>query len=438
VNGENNNQKNNELEVEAYFGLPKEVKFCKKCVMSNQKPNSAIENKHTIKTKKETIHFNEDGICDACKYFEWKMSTIDWEKREKELMELCDQFRSKDGSYDCIVPGSGGKDSCFASHILKTKFGMHPLTITWAPHIYTDIGWWNFQNWIHQGFDNILITPNGKVHSLLTTLAFKNLLHPFQPFMLGQKYAAPILALKFKIPLIFWGDNSAEYGMKKEGNMSPLMNNGYFSYDTPELDLENTFLSGVPIKKLLEEHNLTLSDLQFFIPPKESELESLGVKMYFLSYFFNWDPQENYYYAAEKCGFRSNPKRRDGTYCKYSSVDDKIDDLQFYATFIKFGIGKTSYDAAQEIRCGKINREEGMALVKKFDGEFPITYHQEILNYLGMSEEEFKETIDKFRSPHLWEKIDGKWILKHAVWHETDDVMDEAAGYRKIFNKENN
>ena len=89
------------------------------------------------------------------------------------------------------MPGSGGKDSFYAAHLLKYKYGMHPLTVTWAPHIYTPWGWDNMQAWIHAGFDNYLCTPNGMTHRLLTRLATENLFHPFQPFILGQKQLAP-------------------------------------------------------------------------------------------------------------------------------------------------------------------------------------------------------------------------------------------------------
>jgi predicted subunit of tRNA(5-methylaminomethyl-2-thiouridylate) methyltransferase len=125
------------------YGLPPEVKFCNKCVISNQRPNSAVEYQHTKETKKKTINFDENGVCDACNFTERKKHSIDWTERDQELRELCDKFRKHDGSYDCIVPGSGGKDSFYAAHILKDKYGMHPLTVTWAPHIYTDWGWKN-------------------------------------------------------------------------------------------------------------------------------------------------------------------------------------------------------------------------------------------------------------------------------------------------------
>lgn len=410
-------QQVHEENLEAKYGLPKNVMFCKKCIISNQRPSSAVERKHNINSKKQTINFDEEGICDACRYSNVK-NKINWEKREEELKKLCDKYRSKDGSYDCIVPGSGGKDSTFTAHILKYKYGMNPLTVTWAPHLYTQVGWENFQNWIHLGFDNILVTPSGKTHKILTKLAFKNILHPFQPFMIGQKYIAPKFALKFKIPLIFYGENEGEYGNKIEGNESPLMNSKYYSTENESYDFTNMFLGGVSISELLEKYNLKLADLSFFLPPKKSDLDALGVQVHYLGYYLRWDPQEVYYYAAEKCGFKANPYRRDGTYSKYASLDDKMDDLQFYTTFIKFGIGKATYDAAQEIRNSKITREEGVALVKKFDGEFPSRYYKEILEYLDMTEEEFEETIDNFRSPHLWKKEDGKWKLRNAVWHD--------------------
>ena len=176
-----------EDQLEAYYGLPKHVQFCKECVMSNQKPNSCYEFEHTINSIKKTMVIQEDGVCDACHACHNKANGhIDWALREKELRELCDQYRKNDGSYDCLVPGSGGKDSFYAAHLLKYKYGMHPLTVTWAPHIYTPWGWENMQAWIHAGFDNYLCTPNGMTHRLLTRLATENLFHPFQPFILGQ------------------------------------------------------------------------------------------------------------------------------------------------------------------------------------------------------------------------------------------------------------
>ena len=220
--------KNNPASATLY-GLPNTVRYCKKCVISNQRPNSAVEYKHTKDSKKATINFDENGVCDACNFAEKKRKTIDWEDREAQLRELCDRHRKTDGSYDCIVPGSGGKDSFYASHILKTKYGMHPLTVTWAPHIYTEWGWKNFQAWIHAGHDNYLMTPNGRVHRLLTRLSTELLFHPFQPFFLGQKSIAPKLAIQFGIPLVFYGENEAESGNPIGTTLSPVQDAKYYS-----------------------------------------------------------------------------------------------------------------------------------------------------------------------------------------------------------------
>ena len=169
--------------------------FCKKCVMSNQRPGSTIEFKSTNKEEKKLISFNEEGVCSACEYKEVKDTKIDWKERQSLLKELCEKYRSRNGSYDVVVPGSGGKDSVFTSHILKHKYNMNPLTITWSPHQYTNIGWQNFQQWINAGFSNILLSPNGKLHRLLTKKAFLNLCHPFQPFIIGQKICGPKYAV---------------------------------------------------------------------------------------------------------------------------------------------------------------------------------------------------------------------------------------------------
>ena len=141
-----------------------------------------------------------------------------------------------------------------------------------------------------------------------------------------------------------------------------------------------------------------------------------------MGYYLNWVPQETYYYSVENCGFIPRPFRTQGTYSKYNSIDDKIDDLHYYTTFIKFGIGRATYDASQEIRNKHLTREEGKNLVKKFDGEFPDNYFSEIMNFLNIKKDYFFELCDKFRSPHIWKKNKNIWKLRHTVNNDgTDD-----------------
>ena len=397
--------------LEAYYGLPEEVVFCNRCVLSNQRPSSSIEFKHKAKGRKVgSLHIDEDGVCDACRYHDVK-EEIDWQSREEELLALLDKHRRTDGAYDCIVPGSGGKDSVYAAHLLKYKYGMNPLTITWPPILYTDYGRKNFNNWIEVGgFDNITWKPNGRTQRLLTKLSIENLLHPFQTFMLGQKLLAPKLAQQFNIPLIFYGEMEAEYGNPIAETSSSLRSNAQYTAQ----NYEDIYLGGVSIKELMEVHDLTLNDLQAYLPTKLEDMSN-DTQFHYLGYYIKWTPQEAYYYAAEHTDFKARPFRTQGTYSKYNSIDDKIDDLHYYTTFIKFGLGRTSYDAAQEIRNKHLTREEGVALVHRFDGEFPDRYFQEVMDYLEINPDAFMELCDKHRSPHLWTQENGEWQLRHQV-----------------------
>ncbi len=400
-------------DLEAFYGLPKEVKFCRKCVMSNQRPASAIEFKHTKESKKVTLSFDGEDVCDACRNALVK-GNIDWKIREGQLLKLLDKHRSKDGSYDCLVPGSGGKDSAYQAHVLKYKYGMNPLTCTWPPILYTDYGYNNFKNWIDSGFDNLSFYRNGKTMKLLTKLSIENLFHPFQTFILGQKNLAPKIASKYGIPLIFYGENEAEYGNPIADNSSSLRDKSYYSYQ----NLDEVYLGGVSLRELREKYQIPLNDLLAFLPADATELERSKIEVHYLGYYLRWTPQEVYYYAVENTGFKARPFRTQGTYSKYNSIDDKIDDLHYYTTFIKFGIGRATYDASQEIRNMHLTREDGIALVKKFDGEFPDRYFEEIMKYLEINPDYFRsELTDRFRSPHLWGKNEkGEWQLRHTVW----------------------
>ena len=296
--------------TEAFFGLPEQVIFCKRCVISNQRPNSTVEFKNVKDEAKTTINFDEDEICDACRYQDTKASKIDWKKREDALNRLFDQHRSDDGDYDIVVPGSGGKDSDFESHVLKSRYGMNPLTVTWAPPKYTDIGWKNFESWIHDGgLDNILFTPNGKLHQYLTKEAFTNLLHPFQPFIVGQRIIGPMMAAKFNIKLVMYGENQAEYGNNSDENYIPTMDEKFFSVDDP-MDI---MLGGKSIRDIISETNFKLNDFKPYIPPSADYLNSKGIQVHYLGYYLPWDPQECYYYATEHTGFQSNSERTEGT-----------------------------------------------------------------------------------------------------------------------------
>lgn len=378
------------------YNLPEEIKFCKKCTISNQRPR---------------ISFDENGVCSACNYAVHKQSEIDWEKRDAELQALCDKHRKNDGSYDVIVPCSGGKDGSFVAHQLKYKYNMNPLCVTWAPLLPTEIGRKNLHNFIQSGFDHVLATPNPKVTRKLTQLAFQHLGDPFQPFIYGQTNYPMKMAVQHGVSLIMYGENGeVEYG--------GCMKNAY----VPTREIEHHdehYFSGKP-PEFWAEHGVSLADLKPFMAPPYEDIKENNTEIHFFGYYKMWDPQELYYYARENTGFTPNTERSEGTYSKYASLDDRIDGFHYYLGYIKFGIGRTTSDTAHEIRDGKITREEGVALVKRYDGEFPAKYFQTFLDYANITEEEFHAVIDSWRSPHIWEQTDGEWRLKNAVYMESE------------------
>lgn len=379
--------------VQQKYNLPEEVKFCTRCVVSNQRPR---------------ITFDKNGVCSACQYSDKKKNVINWTKRENELRTLLDKHRKNDGSFDIIVPASGGKDSSYVAHQLKYEYNMHPLTVTWSPHIYTDIGRQNFQNFIDSGFDNILGTPDGKVHRKMTRLAFEELGDPFQPFIYGQKVFPLRIASKLNIPLIMFGENGeVEYG----GDMK---NADVPSHNVDD-DMMMHYFSGFN-PTYWKKHGISDKELHYYIAPAIEEMKKVGIECHFFGYYKKWVPQENFYYAEKHTGFQANPDgRSEGTYSKYASLDDKIDGLHFYLGFIKFGIGRATADAAHEVRDGHITREEAITLVRRYDGEFPKKHFNDFLNYCGITEKHFWEVVDSFRSDHVWKKEGSEWKLKNQV-----------------------
>ena len=374
------------------YNLPKEVLFCKKCTISNQRPR---------------ITFDKDGICSACKFSDLKKNEFDWNTRGKELEELCDKFRKKN-DFDVIVPCSGGKDGSYVAHQLKNEYGMNPLCVTWSPLKYTEIGKQNLNSFIDSGFDHILGTPDPRVTRKLTELCFKFLGDPFQPFIYGQYNFPLTVATQYNISLIIYGENGeVEYGGDMKNAYKPTRTVG---------DQLKHYFSGIAPEDWAK-HGISEKDLNKFRGPSSEILQKNKTEVHFYSYYKFWDPQENFYYAKENCNFVPNPERNEGTFSKYASLDDEFDGFHFYLAYIKFGIGRCTQDTAHEIRDKKINRDEGITLVKKYDGEFPKKYYQKFLDFCSISDQNFNEIIDSWRSDHIWKKNNKNiWELKQPIW----------------------
>lgn len=382
---------------------PREVFYCTKCVNPNQRPR---------------ITFDQQGVCSACQYSEYKKRSIDWTGRKEAFKKMLSHFRTEDGKWDVIVPCSGGKDSGALAHRLKYEYGMHPLCVTWSPMLYANIGMQNFQNMISSGLDSHLCTPNRVLQRKLSKLGFVMTGNHHDPFGRGILCYAFHLALKQGIRLIMFGENAElEYG----GNTKNI-NKPYNSFE----DWETFYFKHTSFQKLIhfgyENGYLTKEEmkdpsLSWYSLPDLEEIKEAGIEMQWFGWYHNWTPQENYYYAAENYGFQAMPRRTEATYSKYASIDDLTDPWHYYMMLIKFGFGRATSDAAHEIRDGHLTREEGVALVHRYDREFPHLTFPLFLKYLDISEKEFWDIVNAYRtlSPHLWEYKNDEWRLKHQV-----------------------
>ena len=287
------------------YKLPSEVIYCKTCTISNQRPR---------------ISFDKNGICSACNFAKFKRTKIDWNERYNLLKQLCEKHRKNDGSYDVIVPCSGGKDGSYVAHQLKYEFGMNPLTVTWAPLKPTEIGKSNLENFINSGFDNIYGKPNGLVSKELTKLSFIHLGDPFQPFIYGQTNFPLRISVQYKIPLIMYGENGeVEYGGDMKNANSPTRD---------IIDHNKHYFSGLP-PEFWEKHGITRKNLYPFMSPHYKDIKENKTEIHFFSFYKFWDPQENFYYATDNTGFLPNNERSEGTYSKYASLDDKFDGFHY-------------------------------------------------------------------------------------------------------------
>ena len=221
------------------------------------------------------------------------------------------------------------------------------------------------------------------------------------------------MALRMGIPLVFYGENEAEYGNAVKENTSAKRDLSYFAS-------ERRRQRAAVFRRRTARGNAALwhrawPDRRLHAGRQRRRSPSSDIEVHYLGYYLKWTPQENYYYAAEHIGFQANDDRTEGTYSKYNSIDDKTDPYHYWTTLVKFGIGRATYDASQEIRNGHMTREEGVALVHRYDQEFPRKYFADFLDYLDMDEDEFFAIADSFRSPHLWKQTNEGWVLRHRV-----------------------
>ncbi|MEW6664765.1 MAG: N-acetyl sugar amidotransferase [Thermodesulfobacteriota bacterium] len=370
----------------------REIKYCTRCLMPNSRPR---------------IVFDEEGVCNACRYAAEKHKTIDWSQRRAEFLEILDQYRSADGSWDCVVPWSGGKDSSTVAWKIKHEFGMNPLLVTFSPMMPNEVGSRNRESLIRAGFDHLFFRPNQKVHRRLAKRFFIERGNPKVAWDAGVNVLPVQVAVNYGIHLIFY----AEHGETEYGGKVIHQESGKVRDFTEVIEHQ---IGDHPLNWVDEE--VSPNDLQSYLYPDLGKIRERRVTAFYFAYFNKWSMYENYLYIREKIPFQTHPLGRTvGTFTDFDSLDDKMDPLYYHMQFIKFGFGRAVRDASRLIQNGHLTRSEGLEKARRFDSEFPHEFFDEVLEYLDLSEKEFHQIVDKHRNPEIWEKRGAEWCLRYPL-----------------------
>nr|NJM04385.1 N-acetyl sugar amidotransferase [Desulfobacula sp.] len=374
------------------------MKFCNRCVMPDTKPD---------------LHFDADGVCDACRSQEAKDEKINWAKREKEFLSIVGSYK-RHPDYDCVVGVSGGKDSTYI--VIKIiELGLNPLCICFEPTIPTRIGRKNLENLNGLGVDLIHVKRNPGVYKKLAREAVKRVGDPEWQNHLGIFTIVPHFAVKFNIPLIIWGESpQIEYG-------GPAASKTRCVLDRQWLE-EFGGLLGNRISDMIGVDGLTKRDLSLYFYPEAEDIERVGVTGLFLGYYFKWDLRENLKRSVEH-GFLTTTRPVETTYENFENLDCYSNHLHDYFKYLKYGFGRATDNACLDIRLGYISREEGVRLVNKYDGIPPKKAIREYLAYTGFSEIELQDIMNSFTNKKIFQRdgkgnflrdIDGSLVRKEA------------------------
>ncbi|MEK7208051.1 MAG: N-acetyl sugar amidotransferase [Patescibacteria group bacterium] len=360
----------------------KSFAYCRNCVMPNTKPD---------------LFFDEEGVCDACRSAELKES-IDWEARRKEFeRDIVQPYKGRTpGNYDCIIPVSGGKDSHYQVYLVKEVYKMNPLLISFESSMRTPLGRKNLDN-IRTAFgtDLVVFEKNWEVYKQMSIEAFQRVGDEFWPNHIGI-FTVPVrFAVALKIPLIVWGENSQlEYGGPKAARAAKTLDRRWLE--------EFGGLLGLRVADMVGVRGIAREQLIPYTYPSQAELLGAGIRGIFLGYYFKWDARTQVE-LMQRYGFSVKEDGPvEGTFTNYENLDEEFQSVHDYLKFVKFGFGRATDHACLQIRNKRLAREEGIALVRRFDGKFPRKGMAAFLRYSGMSEEEFRRVVDSFTDKALF------------------------------------
>lgn len=342
----------------------------------------------------------EDGKCN-CAIGHQKIG-VDWEHREREFRALCEHLTSKESTYDCVIPVSGGKDSTW--QVLKAiEYGLKPLCVTWRSPARTDLGQQNLDNLVSLGVDHFDLTINPLVEKKFTRLCFEQKGSPAIPMHFAI-HALPLrTALRVGAPLILWGENSAlEYGGDEVLARGAELTEEWF--------LKYGVTGGTKISDWTR-GDLSIRDLDAYSIPAPRLLQEANIRASFLGYYFKWDPILTRDIATS-VGFRSASKAEVGWY-DFADIDDAfIMAVHHWIKWFKFGFTRTWDNLSLEIRAGRLKRTEAIEIIKEIGYEEPVEAIEKFCSYVEMSRKQFDDICDKHRNKSIWKKdSSGKWVI---------------------------
>ena len=319
----------------------------------------------------EGIKFDEKGVCLACQSYDQKKD-INWDKREKQLSKLLNYYKSLNNAYDCIVPISGGKDSTFQLHVITQVYGMRALAVTFSHNWFSEIGKYNLENALEKfNVDHIMFTPN---RSLVNRLARESLFQIGDPCWVCHAGvgAFPLqVAVKWRIPLLIWGESIAESsGRASHKEPGDKFDRDYFTKQSSKYTDREMACDEIPFRELAP-----------FRLPTYKEVENIvGIH---LGDYINWDTERQVEFIKKEYGWRDGYV--EGTYKRHKEVECTMGGMHYYTCFLKRGYGLATVHASEDIRAGRISRDEGWQLINDYDGWKPECM-DEYLKITGFTE----------------------------------------------------
>ncbi|MFT5926910.1 MAG: N-acetyl sugar amidotransferase [Candidatus Azotimanducaceae bacterium] len=367
------------------------MEYCATCVMPNTKPGVVLDSR---------------GMCNACRARELK-DKIDWVERGKQLDEIVADVKAANHPfYDCIVPVSGGKDSWFQAMILAEKYGLKVLCVTLTAHLPTTEGIENLNNMIKDlNVDHMKITIKPSVFRAIRKKCFIRQGEPNWAEHCAMFSSVINTALIYEVPLVVWGEDIAfEFGgiQNQESKPSAL------AIDKNDLIKEKT------VSDWLDD-DISERDTLFYRYPAYEKLEASGINSIYLGHYLRWYGRKNYEIVSQRgfTGRKSGPLA--GNFLDYDNIDEKLCEINIWFKYLKFGFWRSTDQCCYDIWNGRLSRKDAVEIVSKLSDEFPAEYFQDFLRFHHVTEEEFWDTVEKFRNHKIWEMVDGEWRLKQPL-----------------------